>query len=256
MKKERRTDDDSSDSNRFDLLKQMKRKTLTLVMRNSIQIHNLLQVTKKFLENVATTYELQEKPKIHLKQKNYGHQTKQENNSNKNEERTATQQSPKSFVGTFKDSETTLKNSVAQLGASYLELDEAFHYAGIPTADEDGGSKIENRFKYEKATHIGHGAESKLPVVFQLYQYENKFQKIISLAAIFENIQIASSSANSKHALLHFNVNNDILKLAFKLLDLKHNTEVRTKVTASCEEFKNDSLRKYFCRKFPYFQRA
>ena len=59
MKKERRTDDDSSDSNRFDLLKQMKRKTLTLVMRNSIQIHNLIELNKNFLENVATTYELQ-----------------------------------------------------------------------------------------------------------------------------------------------------------------------------------------------------
>ena len=125
MKKERRTKDNSIDSNRFDLLEQIKRKTLTLVMRNSIQIHNLLEVTKEFLENVATRYELQEKPKIHLKQKNYGHQTKQENNSNKNEERTTTQQYPKSLVGTFKDSETTLKNSVAQFGASCLELDEA-----------------------------------------------------------------------------------------------------------------------------------
>ena len=245
MKKERRTKDNSIDSNRFDLLEQIKRKTLTLVMRNSIQIHNLLEVTKEFLENVATRYELQEKPKIHLKQNNYGHQTKQENNSNKNEEGTATQQSSKSAVERFKDSETTLAGSAAQFGASYLELDEAFDYAGTPTANDDYGSKIENRFKYEKATHIGHGAESKLPVMFQLYEYENKFQKIVSLAAIFENMQIASSCANSKHVLLHFNVNNDILKLAFKLLDLKHSTKVSTKITASYEEFKNDNLGKY-----------
>ena len=245
MKKERRTKDNSIDSNRFDLLEQIKRKTLTLVMRNSIQIHNLLEVTKEFLENVATRYELQEKPKIHLKQNTYGHQTKQENNSNKNKEGTATQQSSKSAVERFKDSETTLTGSVAQFGASYLELDEAFDYAGTPTANDNYGSKIENRFKYEKAKHIGHGAESKLPVVFQLYKYENKFQKIVSLAAIFENMQIARACANSKHVLLHFNVNNDILKLAFRLLDLKHSTKVSTKVTASYEEFKNDNLGKY-----------
>ena len=44
---EKKTNDTSSDSNRFDLLEQMKRKTLTLVVRNSIQIHNLREVTKE-----------------------------------------------------------------------------------------------------------------------------------------------------------------------------------------------------------------
>ena len=245
MKKKRRTNDNSTDGNRFDLLKKMKRKTLTLVMRNSIQINNLFEVTKEFLENVATKYDLQEKPKMHLQLKKYAPQRKKENNINKNEESTATQQYPKSVVGKCKDSETTLTSSVAQFEATYLELDEAFDYAGIPTANDDDVSKIENRFIYEKATHIGHGAESKLPVLFELYQYENKFQKIISLAAVFENIQIASCNANSKQVLLHFNINNDTSKLAFELLDLKHNTKITTKVTNSYEEFKNDSLRKY-----------
>ena len=244
-KKKRQTNDNSTDGNRFDLLEKMKRKTLTLVMRNSIQINNLLEVTKEFLENVATRYELQQKPKIHLEQKNYGHQTKQGNNTNKNEEITVTQQSPESVVGRFKDSEIKLKSSVAQFRASYLELDEAFDYAGIPTASGEDGNKIENRFIYEKAIHIGHGAESKLPVLFELYQYENNFQKVLSLTAVFENIQIARSSANSKHVLLHFNDDNNMPKLAFKLLDLKLSTKVNTKVTNSYEEFKNDSLRKY-----------
>ena len=58
-------------------------------------------------------------------------------------------------------------------------------------------------------------------------------------------MQIANSSANSKYVSLHFNINNDILKLAFKLLDLKYSTKARTKVTASYKEFKNDNLRKY-----------
>ena len=84
-----------------------------------------------------------------------------------------------------------------------------------------------------------------MPVLFELYQYENKFQKILSLATVFENIQIASCNTNCKHVLLHFNVDNNIPKLAFKLFDLKHNTKVNTKVTNSYEEFKNDNLRKY-----------
>ena len=213
MKKKRRTNDNSTDSNRFDLLEQMKRKTLTLVMRNSIQIHSLLEVTKEFLENVVTRYELQEKPKMHLKRKSYSYQRKKENNIEKNEESMAMQQYPKSVPDTPKDSETTLKSSFVKFGASYLELDEAFDYAEIRTANGDDGSKIENSFIYEKATHIGHGAESKLPVLFELHQYENKFQKVLSLAAVFENMQIASCNANSKHALLHFNFNNDMPKL-------------------------------------------
>ena len=68
-----------------------------------MQIHNLLEITKAFLENVGTRYELQEKTRIHLKQKNCGHQRKQDNNTNKNEERTSSQQSSKSAVRRFKD---------------------------------------------------------------------------------------------------------------------------------------------------------
>ena len=66
MKKERRANGNLSDSNRFDLLENMQSKTLKIVMRNSMQIHNLLEVTKKVLENVATRYELQGKKKINL----------------------------------------------------------------------------------------------------------------------------------------------------------------------------------------------
>ena len=139
----------------------------------------------------------------------------------KNEENMAMQQYPTSALDTLKDSEITLKGSDLQFGTSYLELDEAFDYAGIRRANGDDGSKIENSFTYEKATHIGHGAEGKLPVLFELYQYENKFQKVLSLEAVFESMQIASCNANSKHVLLHFNVDNDMPKLALKLLDLK-----------------------------------
>ena len=196
----------------------------------------------KYKKTTHKGHEVEKKKKIDLQQGKYDHQTKQKSNRNKNEEKTVTQQS---VLGRLKDSERTLKNSVAQFGACNLELDEAFDYAGIPAANDDDGSKIENSFKYEKATHIGHGAGSKLPVLFELYQYQSEFQKILSLAAIFQNIQIESSSPNNNHVLLHFNVNNHIPSLAFKLFDLKHSTKVTTKVTNSYEEFKNESLKKY-----------
>ena len=236
MKKERRANDNLSDSNRFDLLENMKRKTLKIVMRNSMQIHNLLEVTKEFLENVATRYELQVKEKENLQQ---------EKDTNKNKESTAMQQSTKPVLGRLKDSETTMESSLAEFGAFNLELDEAFDFARVPQATDDNESQIENRFRYEKAAHVGHRVESALPIVFELCSYDNEFQKILSLAAVFKNLNIDSITANCKHVLLHFNVNNDISWLGFKLFDHKYNTEVTNKVTNSYNDFKENASCKY-----------
>ena len=245
MKKERRANDNLSDSNRFDLLENMQRKTLKIVMRNSLQIHNLLEITKEVLENVATKYDLQGKKKINLQQEKNEQQAKQENDTNKYKEITAMQQSTKPVLGRIKDTETTLESSMAQFGAFNLELDEAFDFAGVPQATDGDESKIENRFKYEKAAHLGHRVESKLPAVFEICSYDNEFQKILSLAAVFKNLNIDSSTANRKHVLLHFNINNYIPWLAFRLLDLKHNTEVTNKVTNSYNDFKENASCKY-----------
>ena len=245
MKKERRANNNLSDSNKFDLLENMKRKTLKIVMRNSMQIHNLLEVTKEFLENVTTRYELQGKKKENLQQENNENQTKQEKDRNKNKESTAMQQSTKPVLGRLKDSETTLESSLAQFGAFNLELDEAFDFARVPQAADDNESQIENSFKYEKAAHVGHRVESALPIVFELCSYDSEFQKILSLAAVFKNLNIDSSTANCKHVLLHFNVNNDISWLGFKLFDLKYNTEVTNKVTNSYNDFKENASCKY-----------
>ena len=118
-----------------------------------------------------------------------------------------------------------------------LKLDEAFDFAGVPQAADVDKSKIENRFKYEKVNHIGHRVESKFPVLFELCSYDNEFQKNLSLAVVFENLNIDSSTANCKHVLLHFNVNNDIPRFTFKFFDLKNNTDVTDKVSNSYKNF-------------------
>ena len=245
MKKERWASNNFIDSNRFDLL-EMQRKTLSLVMRNSIQIHNLLEVTKNLLEDVITTYELQEQENMELEQEKYEQQVKQEENNQKNNETViATTQTTNSISERPQDSEAALIKSMAQPRVLNLELDEAFDYAEIPPANDSDEGKIENRFIFEKATHIGHGGGSKLPVLFELCKYDNEFEKIISLTAVFENLQIRRSNANMTHVLLHFNVNNEIPTLAIKLLDLKCNTKVSDKLTNSYKDFKNKSLHKY-----------
>ena len=245
MKKERWARNYFIDSNRFDLLEKMRKKTLNLVMRNSMQIHNLLEVTKELLEDVTTRYKLQEKENMDLQKQKYRQQIKQGNNQRNNETVIIMTQTTNSISERPQDSETALKSSMPQFGALNLELDEAFDYARIPRVKDGDEGKIENRFRYEKATHIGHKGESNLPVLFELCRYDNEFQKIISLTAVFENLQISRSNANIKHVLLHFNVDNEIPRLAIKLLDLKHSTKVTDKLTNSYEDFKNDSLRKF-----------
>ena len=135
--------------------------------------------------------------------------------------------------------------SIPQLTTSYLELDEIFDYAGTSEAHDGDESKMENKFKYEEAGCIGYRGESKLPVLLETDHYNNAFQKALSLAAVFEKLSIGRSTANSKHVLLHFNVNNEIPRQAFKLLDLEHNNHVTGNVAHSYEDFQNDDCRKH-----------
>ena len=239
MKKERWANNDPIDSNRFDLLEQMQKKTLTLVMRNSMQIHNLLEVTKEVLEGVATRYKLNEKKKKDLREEKYDHKTNKESNSDKSESEVVT------VIKQSKTSASERLKTSSLFAASRLELDEAFYHAGTPTAHDADGSKIENRFKYEEAKQIGHEVKSKLPILYEVYCYDNAFEKVFSLTVVFEKLQLALSTANNKHVMLHFNVNNEIPRLTFKLFDVKHNTKLTDKVTYSYEDFKNEGHRKY-----------
>ena len=48
---------EKEEKNRFDLLKKLKRVDLNLVMRNSVEINNLIWVTKRFLKKQETIYQ-------------------------------------------------------------------------------------------------------------------------------------------------------------------------------------------------------
>ena len=232
MKKKRWTNDDYIDSNRFDLLEHMQKKRLTLVMRNSIQVYNLLEVTKRSLESVATRHNLKEKKK-NLQEGKYA-QNNEEKNTNNSEEVTSEEAFASDTVG---DS--------AQFVGFNLELDEALDFAKSQEARDADTRNITSMFEYEEATDIGHRGESKLPVLLEICYCGNTFQKAYALTAAFECLQIRESTANFKHVLLHFNFNNEVTKLAFKLLDLKHKSNVLDKVTYSYEDFKNEGCNKY-----------
>ena len=89
MKKERKKNNVPSDSNKFEeLSEKMKRKSLTLGLRNSAEIFNLLQVIQEFLKDKKTSYQL-------LEEKNDDQQKKRENDTNPEEKTIAIRQPQK-----------------------------------------------------------------------------------------------------------------------------------------------------------------
>ena len=251
MKKERKKGNVEIDSNRFDeLSEKMKRKSLTLGMRNSVEIFNLLQVIQEFLKDKKTCYQLPE-------DKNDGQQKKTGNDTNQEKKSIAKKQPGKSSgYSKTVDPQTPTKGSMEKTRAPKkreqigLEVDEVVNRLKLhPAAGTRNGSILESNFKYVGTKGIGHRISCKLPKMFELCRCEDEFQKTLALAVIFETLNIAESNANNKHVVLHFKENDKIQRNAFKLL-AKHcrkqsYLEVNDKMTSTYEEFKNDNLSKY-----------
>ena len=252
MKKKRSKDGFIVDSNRFDLLEQMVNKELTLVMRNSVEIFKLLEVTQKFLKDKTTSYQVSKKkvPEI-------------ENNESEREPERDTDpvDQTESFTACVlsQNRETSSEASVEIPRAHDLGLDEAINYAGLPFSyglpsglplSSGNGSILKSNFEYDIATDTGHKANCELPRLFELHNCKEKFQKILALSVILETINIAKSNANNKHVILHFKQNDEILKRAFDLLEEKCNKQqiyldVQNKTTEKYKDFQDDNLGKY-----------
>ena len=246
MKKERKKSNIPVDSNRFDLLaEKMKRKELTLGMRNSVEIFNLLQATQEFLKDKKTSYQLPE-------EKNDEQQKNTENDTDTKEKSITEKQLVNPGSSTPHDPGTSSKSSRApeKSGQDGFEVDEVINHLKLhPAAETDDGITLESTFKYGRAKDIGHKISCKLPKMFELSHYEDEFQKTLALAVIFETLNIAESNANNKHVILHFKESNKIPERAFNLLAkqcMKQNClEVNAKITYAYKEFKDDNLSKY-----------
>ena len=79
MKKERWVNDNSNDTYRFDTIKNMSKKSLKIVMRNSAQIFELLEVTKKKLKKWLQSMSSKNKENMNTKQKKKMIQIKMKN---------------------------------------------------------------------------------------------------------------------------------------------------------------------------------
>ena len=183
MAKERTANDISQGRNRFDLLETMEREELTFVMRNSVEISNLVRVTQGFLQREPTIFRYQREKKQAINQDKGRERSVLKlktsvisSNSNKTiidkQLAGSIDKQPSLKVPALDPSEKQEKVFVGKLA-----VDEAFGFAGIPRGNDKDKNKIVNRFTYKPSKGTGHKIHVKLPELLELTFDTKEFKK-------------------------------------------------------------------------------
>ena len=196
IEKERTINNVGQEKNRFDILTKdtmkedhldkLKEGTmiehyLTSNMRNSEEIHKLVEATKEVLKEKQTVF-------IHPKH------SKIVDESEENEE--------DSTEMDLDEAETIkglpMEESVQDYGNSLMGRDEAQAIIGSRIGNGTGGSTTESNFIHAEVDNIGHKIKTERPLLFEI-QDKEEFQKLLSLLAIMEKL-----FNRKKHVVLHF----------------------------------------------------
>ena len=242
--------------NKSELLENMKVYQLTRVMRNSVEIHNLVKLTTDVLRKQQTVFIHQEdkktksEPKIRVRNESVSAANTVTKSRNPGLHITAKLPSrrrdvnqyrkeilglnevkftPESVKGTrYRDDYSEENPSIPKLG-----LDEAQALSEAMTGTSDGGVKTISEFRFAAADKTGHKIRSKKPTFFELGA-RSDFQKVISLIAIFEEREID----RSEQVVHHFDTgSNEIPDIFF--FTFAHHFKIQDKVTKKYEEFKS-----------------
>ena len=95
----------------------------------------------------------------------------------------------------------------------------------------NGGNKTVTKFTNASANETGHKISSEKPALFQLEE-RSEFQKVLSLIAIFENLDIC----NKDHVVLHFDTVNDGIPRNLCFI-FEYHFDIHEKVTHNYQEF-------------------
>ena len=220
IEKERSLNGMKRQRNMFHLLKTMKTHQLTLVMRNSTEIHELVAAAKKVLSEEETVFIHQDDTKADRQEK-----ISQVKDSKKDgKEIELISERPLNEVTSRQKTQQANTEETPKLG-----IDEAQAITGSLAEISNDGSKTVTKFTYAAANETGHNINSKRPALFELEE-RSEFQKILSLIAIFEKLDIR----NKRHVLLHFDTANEIpstLQFIFK-----HHFAINENVTNNYQE--------------------
>ena len=222
IEKERTLNNIQRNGNMFHLLKTMKTHELTLVMRNSTEIHELVRATKTMLSEEKTVYFHEDDSKADQEEK--ASQIITSGNSAKEIQEVS--ESPHNEVTSRKKDRQDYLEETPKLG-----IDEAQAITGSFAEIVSGGSKTVTKFTYAPADETGHNINSKRPALFELEE-RTGFQKVLSLITIFERLDIR----NKRHVLLHFDTVNDEIPSKLQFI-FEHHFDIHEKVTNNYQEF-------------------
>ena len=227
IEKERIIKEIPQNKNRFDLLEKTmgKSRCLTWNMRNSKEIHNLIEATKNVLSGVKTNF-------VHPDD------NKTSDQLNRIKESTGESSITNGFVSAKNDPKELefggkyeLKGQSDQNSREYqMGLEEAHAVVALSMVDKTGVNKTVSSFSYIEVHKTGHQIKTKKPVLFELGDKED-FEKHLSLLVIFEKIL----GICDEQVVLHFDTLTNAIPSALQFVfDLQFREK---KVTNSYEEF-------------------
>ena len=244
------------EKNMFHLLKTMKQVHVNLVMRNSIEINNLISVTQDYLKLQETVYRHPSdantpKNSLRLNEKSADNLAALAINSKPREigkikpiesvkkSTSQTKHEKQQKISLSDESSDDVKQeyfSVESFG-----LDEVFGLAELPRAWKNDKNRITNKFSYTASKDIGHNIRSCLPKLFQVdfdNSEEDPFKKLFALHCIFKKLNIWNSNSNNKHVILHFDTSTEeIPKFFTPIIEYR---KISSKITNNYKDFKEN----------------
>ena len=238
IEKKRVVNEIPQERNKFDKLKTMATHHLALNMRNSIEIHELVEATKKVLSEEKTVFIHPEDNKIsddQLITTTKITKTNEERlvDSNDSAEPVSNQED---FTNLELLKDAILRRevkvqSLENVSKSKMALDEAQAVIGSRVDDHTSGNITVSNFDYAVVEKTGHKISTQRPELFELGDKE-ELDEILSLIAIFEKILKNSN----KHVVLHFDTEPNAIPSSLCFV-LEHHFNKLKKVTNIYEEF-------------------
>ena len=213
--------------NRFDqLMKTMKTYHLTLNMRNSISIHNLVEATKEALSEQETIFRHPKGTRLSDDFINSGKSA--EENSIANKFLVTQENTEHHKVRRLSEAKAqSEKNSVGTI----LALDEAQAIIGSSVVDDADRNVTVSKFVYAEALDTGHRINTQRAVIYDLGD-QGDFHKNLSLVAIFNRVVKTAS----KHVVVHLNFESNVIPSALRFV-FEHHFNILEKVTTKFQEF-------------------
>ena len=256
IEKKRVINNTNQQKNKFDLLEKMEVHQLDLVMRNSVEIHNLIKVTMDLLQKQETVF-IYRKNDVPMHRNNTVGElskTRSKTGSDISTELPSRKRDPLEY---HKENSSIPKLGLDEAQAvteSVLKKDDGVftnflnataRVFGYDRSVEE--NKTKTSFLYAEVDKTGHKINTKKPVLWEVGG-KSDFEKVISLVAIFEERQLK----RGEHVVLHFDIATNAIPDTFHFV-FKHHFKIEEKITNNYKAFKSREKSILICS-YPTFR--